>query len=131
MRFANVPMYPGDHINSLGGRQSRNSYIRMQQEFDNSPVVPLTGVTYPQDSMPASFFGVDPSAIPLMRDNHIRSLKGGVSSNQPGMYKDFLDRGEDGGYELFSSGIDPELQRALNEQKLFFDTGVMGGPGRS
>ena len=115
-RFANVPRYQGDHINSLDGRQFRNSYIRMQQEFDNRPVVPLTGVTYPQDNMPASFFGVDPTAIPLMRDNHIRSLKGGVSSNQPG---------------LFNSGIDPELQQALKEQKLFFDTGVMGGPGRS
>ena len=42
-------------------------------------------------------------------------------------YRDFLDRGEDRGYELFSSGIDPELQRALNEQKLFYKTGVMGG----
>ena len=139
-RFANVPRYPGDHINSLNGRQFRDSYIRMQQEFDNSPVVPLTEVTYPQDSMPASFFGVDPTAIPLMRDNHIRSLKGGVSSNQPGMYKDLLYRdedpkyrdllyrgGEDGGYELLSFGIDPELQQALKEQKLFFDTEVMGG----
>ena len=34
-RFANVPRYQGDHINSLDGRQFRNSYIRMQQEFDN------------------------------------------------------------------------------------------------
>ena len=46
-------------------------------------------------------------------------------------YRDLLDRGEDGGYELLSSGIDPELQQALKVQKLFFDTGVMGGPGRS
>lgn len=132
MRFANVPVYPGDHIKHPVLRNIHNSYVRNQKKLDErGPAIPLTAVTYPQDSMPASFFGVDPAELGIMRDRYIQSPDGGVSSNQPGMYKDFLDRGEDGGYELFSSGIDPELQRALNEQKLFFDTGVMGGPGRS
>jgi len=103
MRFANVPVYPGDHIKHPVLRNIHNSYVRNQKKLDErGPAIPLTAVTYPQDSMPASFFGVDPAEINIMRDRYIRSPEGGVSSNQPGMYKDFLYRGE-----------------------------VMGGPGRS
>ena len=56
-------------------------------EEQNPEVLPSTdGLSYPQDRMPAGSFGpngVDPTRLPLMRQQHMLSPHGGISFTAP------------------------------------------------
>ena len=60
---------------------------------DNQEVPTTEGVSYPQDNMPAGMFGdgVDPTRLPLMRDNYMRQSQGGISQLAPRMVDGYVD----------------------------------------
>ena len=78
MRFAGQAIQlPGDQVNNSYIQEGINSYQEMQEQEPGTYIG--DEVTYPQDGAPAGFFGVDPTAIPLLRDRHIMSPAGGVT----------------------------------------------------
>ena len=54
-----------------------------EAQGDNEPMPSTKGVQYPEDSIPASDFnggkGVDPTHLPMMRQEYIQSPEGGIS----------------------------------------------------
>ena len=78
MRFAGQALsFPGDQIDNRYIQEGVNSYQEMQEVEPGTYIG--DEVTYPQDNAPASFFGVEPTAVPLRLDRHMLSPEGGIS----------------------------------------------------
>ena len=81
--------------------------------INDTEVLPSTrGVVYPQDQRPAGLFGdgVDPTTLPMMRDNYMRSPFGGISQLAPSMTDGYVDHPavQDTGLPYV---VSPEIQR--------------------
>ena len=106
MRFAGEKLQDNESIFGNPG-----AYLNDDQE------IPTTeGVSYPQDNMPAGRFGdgVDPTSLPMMRDNHMRQPQGGISQLAPQRVDGYVDHPavQDTGLPYI---ITPQIQQMRRE----------------
>ncbi len=83
------------------------------QEIEDNEVLPNTkGVSYPQDKSPAGEFGgeVNPTELPMMRQEYMRSPQGGIAQLAPQMVDGYVDHPavQDTGLPYI---VSPEIQR--------------------